>query len=187
MSLSEYSRHRGCSLTAVQQAVKALRIKRNPDGTIESVQADRDCRENTDHSKNHYAKRRTPRAVQPTPDDLEAGLKRVVFGEEAYGHAKPPNGPEGMSYHAARPLREAYQAQLKKLELEEKQTSLVSLSHVEAAYYNFFHILRDLLSSVPNRIAVQIAAETNPVTVFELLHTEIARVLKEAAGKGSQR
>lgn len=58
MTITEYARHRGVYLQAVQYAVKAGRIKRDVDGKINSDQADADWQRNTMHTNARTAPRK---------------------------------------------------------------------------------------------------------------------------------
>ena len=51
MNQSQYARHRGVSPAAVTKALKAGRITREPDGSINAVKADSQWRANTDASR----------------------------------------------------------------------------------------------------------------------------------------
>lgn len=191
MSLSEYSRHRGCSVTAVQEAIKSGRITRGEDGRVMSEQADLDWERNTNHNKARYKPKgpQSPHTSIHRRDpsvDAAAGLKRAETWSQKHNQATMPNAPEGMTYQTARAVKEVYDARLKKLELDEKTGQLISKAQIEIQYYNFFHVLRDALLNIPNRIASQIAAETDAVTIHQLMHAEISTILENAAEKGSK-
>jgi hypothetical protein len=167
MSITEYARHRGCELRAVQFAVERGRITRNDDGTIDSDAADQQWEENTDHSQARYGPK--PRS-RPSHRD---GRARGVSADDA----RP-----GVSFHNARAAREIYEARLKKLSFEQKQGNLLPRAEVEAATQNIFQVFREAMLNVPNRVAGLLAAESDPLKVHELLESEIRAALQEFAG-----
>jgi hypothetical protein len=188
MSLSEYARHRGCSVSAVQQAAQAGRITRGPDGRVDSEQADLDWERNTNHNQARYKKGTVPHRpadIQPSQHrrdpavDTAAGLKRAETWSQKHAQATMPNAPEGMTYQTAKAVKEVYDARLKKIELDQKTGLLISKAHVEIAYYNVFHVLRDALLNIPNRIAAQVAAETDPVLIHDLITQELYQILDD--------
>src|ERR1039458_9950806 len=89
MSLRGYARHRGCALSAVQKAIKSGRISVQPDGKIDSAQADLQWQRNTGQH--------APPVAQRGPDDIDG----AAFG--------------GSQYTKARAVREHYQARLAKM------------------------------------------------------------------------
>jgi hypothetical protein len=169
MSITEYARHRGCALRAVQFAVEKHRITRNPDGTIDSEQADRDWAANTETSK--------PRGPKP-----RTGITKPLRGPVPVTSPEDIDNPTGVTYASARAERERYEAKLKRLQFEERQGDLLPRVEVEAKTTKMFQVFRDALLNVPNRIAGQLAAETDPRLIHELLEAEIQQALQEFAG-----
>jgi hypothetical protein len=51
---------------------------------------------------------------------------------------------------------------------------------VEIAHYNFYHVLRDSLLNIPSRISAQVAAETDPAIVYDLIYAELFGILNES-------
>lgn len=177
MSISEYARHRGCELRAVQFAVERKRITRNEDGTIDSERADQEWEENTDHSFARYGPkppRRPSHRESPGSSDGRARAQAANVDDQ-----RP-----GVNFHNARAAREIYEARLKKLSFEQKQGNLLPRAEVEAATQNTFQVFREAMLNVPNRVAGQLAAETDPLRIHELLEAEIRLALQEFAGGG---
>jgi len=178
MSITEYARHRGCDLKAVQYAVKTGRIQRGEDGRIESEQADKDWEKNTDHTRARYGPRRRNVRAEGVPS---WAAQQHAQGEAA-AFADPQRQAGATNFSQARAAREIYEARIKKLEFEQMQGNLVSRRGMEVAAYNRGRIIRDAMMNIPNRIAAQLAAETDPATVHEQLEAEIRTVLEEFAG-----
>ena len=59
VSLRAYARHRGCSLTAVQKAIRGGRITPEPDGTIDPGKADAEWSANTGAARGRKTRRVT--------------------------------------------------------------------------------------------------------------------------------
>jgi hypothetical protein len=155
MGVNEYARHRGCQPQAVEYAIIAGHILRNPDGTIDREAADLAWEQNTEAAKARPGPKPAPLATEATP---------------------------GMTYSSARALREVYEAQRRKLELEVRQGILISKAEVETEAFNAFRVLRDACFNVPHRLAAQLAAERDPATVHEMLEAELRRVFEDFAG-----
>jgi hypothetical protein len=173
----------------VQFALKAGRIERNPDGTIESDRADLDWEKNTNHNKARYKKPPPAPGSQPMQPsqhrrdpavDAAAGLKQAQTWSQRHMQATSPNAPDGLTLNTAKAVHELYAARLKKIEFDEKQGSVISKAHVEIAHYNFYHVLRDSLLNIPSRISAQVAAETDPAIVYDLIYAELFGILNES-------
>ena len=176
MSISEYARHRGCDLKSVQYAVARERITRNEDGTIDSELADREWEENTDHSQVHLGPRPPRRTSHRNPAGGGQATARAL-------NVDLENDPRpGVNFHNARAAREVYEARLKKLSFEQKQGNLLVKADVEREMINTYTVFREALLNVPNRISAQLAAETDPLKVHELLEAEIRLALSTFAG-----
>jgi hypothetical protein len=91
MGVTDYARHRGLNLSTVQYAVQKGRIKRDPNGLIDSVQADIDWEKNT---RFHHRASKPHKVVEPV-----AGEEPIDPGQAA----GPVPGP-GQTYPAADPI-----------------------------------------------------------------------------------
>lgn len=196
MGITEYARHRGVNLTAVQYAVKRGRITRRPDGLIESDQADRDWELNTNSAMARFDQRGVPKkkpAANPPPatGHVQAGRHRAAT--HAIRHAEQDaaelNSGErlatGPDFNKARAAKEIYEARIKKLDYEERLGNLVSRKSVEVEAFTAFRILRDACFNIPDRVSAQIAAETDGTVVYEILMVELRRAFEEFANRES--
>jgi hypothetical protein len=95
-------------------------------------------------------------------------------------HSKARNGrsEQPATFAEAHAARERHAAQLAELEYQERLGNLVSWHAVELEYTNRWQIVRDAMLNLPSRIAAQLAAETDAVTVHNLLEAEIRQTLE---------
>ena len=96
----------------------------------------------------------------------------------------PENGQnvEVTSYHVAKTLREAAEAQMARLKLAEMQGDVIRIAAVQTQFATVFVTVREALVQIPARMAPVLAAETDPVAVHNVLHAEIHQALQHLAG-----
>jgi len=87
--------------------------------------------------------------------------------------------PEITSYHVAKTLREAAEAQIARLKLAEMQGDVIQVSAVRATWAARIASTRDALLQIPSRLAPVLAAETDLAAVTLLLEDEIRQALAE--------
>jgi hypothetical protein len=155
VSLRGYARHRGVALSAVQKAIKSRRISVQPDGRIDSGQADIQWERNT-------AQHAPPVAQRGQEDDDGSS-----FG--------------GSQYTKARAVREHYQARIAKIDYEERVAKLVPKDEVQVAAFNKFRQFRDHMLNIPDRVAAMVAAESDAARCYEIIAIEIRKALNEFA------
>ena len=163
MTRAQYAAHRGCREGAVQYALNAGRIQAQPDGRIESEKADRDWDENTDALRARNLPRKGP--------------------------AGEANRQQTIKFLIERTERERTMVELKKLELAVRQKDLVSTREMDQALrqvYEQYRALRDTALELPDRLAAELATETNARHVREILYREITAVFARAAASGGE-
>ncbi|MGH6625157.1 MAG: hypothetical protein ACRECD_01195 [Burkholderiaceae bacterium] len=96
--------------------------------------------------------------------------------------AEPQDGTEATSYHVAKTLREAAEAQIARLKLAEMQGELIRVAAVKSTLATVFATTRDALLQIPARLAPLLAADTDPASVQNTLHAEIHQALHHLAG-----
>lgn len=172
ISQREYARRRGISHVAVQRAVNSGRIS-TIGGRIDPDLADREWQENTDYSKPRNIITGDPRH-QRVPDgpsqpmDLDrAGSRR---SRVAAGFAR------------ARGTREAYMAQLAKLEYERRSAELVRADEVRVAAFRMARRREERLRAIPGNVSSAIAATRDVDEVRRILEDEIEGVCLELSG-----
>ena len=97
-----------------------------------------------------------------------------------------PDGTEITSYHVAKTLREAAEAQMARLKLAEMQGALIRIDAVKATLATVFATTRDALLQIPARMAPLLAADADPASVHNMLHAEIHQALHHLAGSTDQ-
>jgi len=155
LSQRAYARHRGVALSAVQKAIETGRISTQPDGRIDSEQADVAWEQNTT--------RHAPPITKRGQDEDDVS----IFGAS--------------QYTKARAVREYYQAKLARIEYEERVAKLVAKDEMTIAAFNKFRQFRDHMLNIPDRVAAMVAAQTEAAKCYELLANEIRRALNEFA------
>lgn len=162
LSLRQYAKHRGVSLTAIQKAIGRGRIHPTADGRIDAEKADIEWQQNT-----------APRPRQRTPGNP---VRRSIGDLQPSFESSSSGG-----YATARAVREQFLARLAKIEFEERSGKLVSRDEVQVAAFNKFRTFRDGMLNIPDRVAAVLAAESDPHKVHEVLTTEIRKALLEFA------
>lgn len=86
---------------------------------------------------------------------------------------------EGATFLEAQRLDRLYSASLKKLDYEKKAGLLVDRESYDAKNFDLARRTRDAILNVPDRIAAQLAAETSPVEIINVLMDELIKALEE--------
>jgi hypothetical protein len=157
LSIRAYAKHRGVSHSAVIKAIKAGRIKKEADGTINPSVADASWQENT---------------FPDTSVDVEPKFNKTK---------SEPLVTSGPSYAQSRAVKEAYNARLAKLSYEEKSGSLVRTDIVKVAWFNALRVLRDRVLNMPDRLAPILSAETDIKIIRDLLDEDLRQILDDTA------
>lgn len=184
VSQREYARRRGVAHTSVRKAIAAGRISTS-DGTsrgkINPELADREWSENTDRSKPRNSVGGSPKGRR-RPGAPSAPME--LDGGNGNGGATEP---KMTGYAKARAAREAAQAQLAKLTLDERLGKLVSASEVELAAFSAARQARDQLLAIPARVAPLLVAAADTNEIQSILEDEIEKVCKGLSGGASKR
>jgi len=185
MGLREYSRHRKCTLRAVQKAIAAGRIKlKLVDGRkmIDSDQADRDWRDNTDPGKQsllHSAGPQVPVVPSPAPvPPAEGDTPPEAAGTAEPGQAAEDADEHNPIYRKARAEQMAIRVAREQIELDQLRGSLISLEDAKRLAFTAFRSLRDAVLNVPARIKDQCAVEIDAFKVEQLLEAELTAALQ---------
>ena len=94
-------------------------------------------------------------------------------------------GGVNVAYSKARAIREQYEARLARLKYEQLAGTLVNRDEIQVSEFNTYRTYRDLMLSIPERLAAQLAAETNSAKVHEILLTDIRKALNDFADANS--
>ena len=168
---SGLARELGVSRQAIHDLVKRDILTKDKDGLID-VEMAKIALANRVHpsSKTAAALQSTQPADTPPPSTAET----------------EPDGTEITSYHVAKTLREAAEAQMARLKLAEMQGALIRIDAVKATLATVFATTRDALLQIPARMAPLLAADADPASVHNMLHAEIHQALHHLAGSTDQ-
>ena len=158
---SGLARQLGVSRQAVHELVKRGVLSKDKDGLIDFELAKHALMNRVRPSGKTAASLQEP-ATTPTTQTPETSTE-----------------PEITSYHVAKTLREAAEAQIARLKLAEMQSDVIQVSAVRATWATRIASARDALLQIPARIAPVLAAETNLAAVTLLLESELRQALAE--------
>jgi hypothetical protein len=170
MSIRAYGRHRSVSDTAVRKAIKAGRIKLEPDGTIDAAKADSQWKSNTDANL-----QRAPK-LKAVP---EVALDAVR--ETLKEHGAPVTG--STNFMQARIANEVLKAQTNRIRLQKLKGELIDRARVLAHVYKLARVERDAWINWPARISSTMAADlgVDPHTMQVTLERYVREHLSELA------
>lgn len=171
ITLSEYARRKGVSTEAVSKAVRVGRLSKSVVFDAKSrPRVMPDLADQEWHASTNPAQQRVP-AVRPPPQPEP---------EQDTEQPQPAaNEPKTATFQQARTLREAYMARLAKLEYDEKSGLLVRADAVKNEAFKVARTVRDNMLNIPDRIAAELANETNQFKVHQRLTQEIRRALED--------
>jgi hypothetical protein len=108
--------------------------------------------------------------VSPPADPTPRELKRRL---EALPDDEIPDLNE------SRARREHYQAELAKLQVSQQRRELISADEVKKEAFALGRSIREALANLADRLSHQLAGETDPVVIHELLSQEHRAALSE--------
>ena len=131
--------------------------------------------------RGHHAPVRAPDAPKrdrasappaPPPRDVAAELKRLV------AHLPDDQIPD---LYESRGRKEHYQAELAKLQVAQQRKELVSAEDVKKEAFTMGRAIRDGMMNIPDRLAAQVAAISDPREVHRVMTEEIRVALRMLA------
>ena len=190
ISRSELAKRLNVSRAAVTQAIKNGRIKSlSEDG--KSVHRTDGLREFIQTGRKSIA---IPKAEEPeVRAAVAAGIAAMSWGtveeepatnqEEIQSEYMPEADQNGAipGMAISRERREYYQAELARLEMGAKRGELVSAEAVKKEAFNLAKTVREALVNIPDRLANQLAAESDPATIHMALSQELVLALERLA------
>lgn len=189
LSLRAYAKHRGVTLRAVQKAIESGRILTVKDDQgrpkINPEESDKRWAEMTDPAM----QREKPATAAPAPEPVrQASPTRGDYPDDQdpdYSNDDPDDesgeeadGP-GAVFARARAKKEKFKAELERLNYLKRAGELVEVEKVKSETFNLTRKTRDALLNVPSRIASELAAESDPVQIHNILTEAIVRALEE--------
>ena len=168
VSKSDYARLRGWSAPYVSKLAKKGLLVLDATGKLVDVAATNALvKKSADPSKagvaERWEKERGTKTVNPL--EIEDPPLPLIDGE--------------YDFQSARAKRETHLAKLAELEERRKLGQLVETESVIKALTDYAIASRAALERMPDRISSVLAAESDPVAVFNILDDEIARICDE--------
>lgn len=98
-----------------------------------------------------------------------------------------PASTEITSYHVAKTLREAAEAQIARIKLAEMQADVIQIAAVERVWGAALAATREHLLQMRSRLAPLLAHESDPFAIDQMLDAEISQALQHLAGASVQK
>jgi hypothetical protein len=171
-SIRAYARHRGVSHVAVLQAIKAGRIPKEADGTVDQAKADAAWDRTTSPGK---WKTPAPK-LQPVPDAALDSVQHILTEE-----GLPANGD--VTFVQARTAHEIAKAHLARLSLQRQKGELIDRARATALVFRLAREERDSWLNWPARVSALIAADLGVEThaVQKVMEMHVRSHLAELA------
>jgi hypothetical protein len=196
IAIREAARRLGVSDTAVHKAIKSGRVSlgepdpNNGRPRLPWPQAESQWRANSDATKrNHVGPQgNSPRRASYGGNTTPPAAPLPTAAQTLSGEVDPPAstvhapGPAAPSLAASRAVREAYQARLARLEYEKATGKVVDADTVKVSAFKLARSLRDAMLNIPDRLAAELAAETNVARIHARLSRELRDALSSLAG-----
>lgn len=191
ITIREAARRLGVSDTAVHKAIKSGRVTVGPVNPnngrpqLEWPAARDQWLANSDTSKRSHV---GPRGGHKTGDEPEVRLPtsdrmdeapQIAVGRRAAGTG--PKSGRDANYAESRADREHYQAELARLDFEERSGLLVSVDQLKADAFKAHRMVRDAILNIPDRCAPHLASLQEPAEVHAYLLEEINEALRKLA------
>lgn len=132
--------------------------------------------------------------------DIEAAVQKLRESTDPVNHGHrnkiaglidpPPETPpvqktvevSEMTFNSARTLKERYNAEMKKLDYEERAGKLLRDEDVQKGAFEMYRKTRDSLINIVDRISAQLAGEKKEANIRIILETEIRNALTHIRG-----
>lgn len=176
VTFSEFAAIKGCSKAAITAAIRTERIAAAVVEKDGKRWLDRDVAlqlwsKNTKRTHNAKVFEADPIEAPPPKDAQELRARVDALPDDAI--------PE---LNESRARREHYQAELAKLQVAQQRRELVPADEVKKEAFNIGRSVREALANLADRLSHQLAGETDPVVIHELLTQEHRAALVELAG-----
>lgn len=202
VTLREFSRRIGVSLTAVQKGVKTGRIKAITDSTgrITGIDCSTQSAAWEDNCKAPQRRAHNQSGGRPRNDGKPVAApktapKKTREGEVVEARDPQPHGgalkrstktppPEGqMSMAEAQRARELIKLQTDSLNLKERQGELVKASDQKAAGFKLGQTLISNLYNMPERLSDEFAGMSDPAEIHALWLKELDKAVSQIRGE----
>ena len=171
ISFAEMSKLMECSAPSVTKAIKSGRIAKAVVEKDGRKWLDRDLAVELWHRNTKQSPLGPQKTVGRAPRNKEQLREHLeLLPDDAI--------PE---LNVSRERREHYQAELAKLEVDLKRGELVSADSVKKTAFDLAKTVREALINIPDRVANQLAAESDPQTIHIALSQEVHAALERLA------
>jgi hypothetical protein len=165
VTFSEFAALKGCSKAAVTAAIRsrigAAVVEKDGKRWLDRDLALELWRKNTKATHN---------AKVSVPDDVEVKLPASPRELRKAIDALPDDAIPELNESRAR--REHYQAELAKLQVAQQRRELVPADEVKKDAFQVGRSIREALSNLADRLSHQLAGETDPAVIHQLLSDE---------------
>lgn len=176
VTFSEFAALKGCAKGTVTAATKsriaAAVVEKEGKRWLDRDLALELWSRNT--KRTHNAKVSEPDLVEPKPKTAQA-LKAAI-------NALPDDAIPELNESRAR--REHYQAELAKLQVATQRRELVPVEEVKKDAFQIGRSVREALANLADRLSHQLAGETDPAVIHQLLSEEHRDALSAIAAEG---
>lgn len=156
MNMAEYARHRGVKTEAVRYAIKVGKLKNSL----------------------HYKRENGIPYIDPAVADGEWVLEIRASRADAGIDSGSPGGGGAPTIADSRARKEAADAELAELKLEREKGRLVDAEEVKKTAFKVARAVRDQMLNIPDRVAAELAAETDVFKINKRLTDEIRKALE---------
>ena len=174
VTVREFARRVGVSLTAIQKGVKNGRIQAitDPTGKITGIDYASQAEAWTANSKHPQKRPHNIGGGRPRNDGLPPAQPQSVAGDRLPREGGSPP-PGQMSMAEVQRAREIVKLQIDNLKLREAQGELVSAAEVKKQGHALASGIISALYNIPDRCADEIAGMSDPHAIHKLLLVEI--------------
>lgn len=169
--MAEYARHRGVSRAAVTNAAKRGKFQL-VDGLVDPIEADRTWPPRTATTAPPTPASSSPPPADPPPPTAPPARRPPRTTSEG-------GRPADVTGWDAKADLDWYKAQLAALELAQAEGRLLDAAEVEKSVFEGYRTVRDALQNIPDRLAAEMASESNPIVCRRLIETAIRQALNE--------
>jgi hypothetical protein len=175
VTLREFARRVGVSLTAVQKGVKSGRVQALTDeaGKITGIDYASQAEAWTANSKHPQKRPHTMAGGRPRNDGEPPASPARKSAAREPADDEPSPQPGGMKMADVQRARELVKLQLDNLKLREAQGELVSAADVKKQGHTLATGIISALYNIPDRCADEIAGMSDPHAIHKLLLAEI--------------
>lgn len=165
VTFSEFAALKGCSKAAVTAAVRsrigAAVVEKDGKRWLDRDQALELWNKNTKATHNAKVSQADP-VEEPAPASARELRQRI--------EALPDDAIPDLNESRAR--REHYQAELSKLQVAQQRRELVPADEVKKEAFQVGRSIREALANLADRLSHQLAGETDPAVIHQLLSDE---------------